>query len=101
MLPNRCGAITPSTRDMHYLQFWSVSLFLTIELEITAVFYYSSLEPVHAGNGLRRFVLRDDGKRRHGWVLLDESWIEEVTNRRNSRQEFILLSEASPEKPEM
>lgn len=84
---------TVASPDQRFLQFWTVSVQLQIELERTAVLRYASLRPGNTGNGLRRFIAYEDA-RPCGWVLLDEEWIERLLCDNGGIQEFILLSEA-------
>jgi hypothetical protein len=94
-LPDRLDALPDRSRDVRYLQFWTISMRFAIELETTAVLRYTSLEAENTGNGLRRFILHDSDAHDNGWVLLDETWIELVVGQKFGTQEFILLSEAS------
>lgn len=95
LMPDHFRGHIGASHDQRYLQFWTISVQLQIELERTAVLRYTSLRPSNTGNGLRRFITHDHG---HpcGWVLLDEDWIERVTFGDADVQEFILLSEHSP-----
>jgi hypothetical protein len=96
-LPDRLEALPDRSRDLRYLQFWTISVRFAIELETTAVLRFTSLEAENTGNGLRRFILRDSNANDNGWVLLDETWIELVIGQKVGSQEFILLSEAIQE----
>jgi len=94
LMPDRLKGTVVASHDLRYLQFWTISIRFDIALETTAVMRYTSLEAENTGNGLRRFILHDSNAHQHGWVLLDDRWIEVVVNESARSQEFILLSEA-------
>ncbi|KAH7089582.1 heterokaryon incompatibility protein-domain-containing protein [Paraphoma chrysanthemicola] len=100
LLPDTLGARKDQSRsrELRYLQFWTVSLTFEIELDTTAVLRYNSLEPENTGNGMRIFTIRSNAGQNRGWVLLDETWIELIVNKAVGAQEFILLSEVSTHK---
>lgn len=83
------------SRDIHYLQFWTMSVHCRINVDPSAVLRYSSPNAENMGNGLRRFKVLHDDTQTHGWVMLDQEWIGVVAEDDVKTQEFILLSEAA------
>lgn len=93
LLPRCLENHKPQLTHIRYLQFWTVSVWFTIELDTSTVFKLPGLDLENTENGLRLFLLRDRNRQTCGWVLLDEGWTEWVTKRKFSLQKFIVLSE--------
>lgn len=81
------------SRDLHYLQLWTLSMRAKIKLDPLAVLRHSSLQAENTGNGLRKFNILNNQDLYCDWVLLDQIWIEKLTSRDEGIQEFIILSE--------
>jgi hypothetical protein len=92
LLSDRLQDLENHRQQIRYLQFWTLSVRVKIELDAFAVLRKRSLEPENTGEGLRRFHLIDRRERRCGWVILDESWIGPALKENESVQDFILLS---------